>query len=424
MRNTAVEFRDVSDPDLSLYRVLDPDVLSNPYPFYRALREHSPVHWDPYLHTWVVTSYAEVATVLKMYSAARAPSSEGLRQLGLPLLEPLAGMMLHQMMFMDGGMHARLRGICSAAFTSRSVEELTGFIEKVSDELIDKVIPSGHMDVVADFANPLPAIITAKLFCVPLEDHPQLRTWATDLAEWLGNLQLHPDRVAQIARSLEHLKQYLAEKLKDQRRSPSGGLIYSLMNAEVDGEHLSDDQVIANAIITLIGGHETTANLIASGFLTLLRHPESFERLRLCPEMMGSAVEELLRFESPVQHTVRIAPEDTTLGGKAIQRGAKVVVVLAAANRDPNRFPDPDCLNLARSDNRHLAFGWAAHFCFGAPLARLEAKIAFSKLLRRISQPVLIDNTWEWRCNAGLRGLTALRIRFNPETSSVLGGAE
>jgi cytochrome P450 len=405
----------LSDAELSLYRVLDSDVLANPNPFYRTLREHKPVHWDPYMHTWVVTSYAEVMTVLKTCSAARAPSLESLRELGLPLVEPLAGVMLQQMMFMDGAMHARLRNICSTAFTKRSLEELTGFIEKLSDELIDQVIESGYMDVLSDFANPMPAIVTAKLLGVPLEDHPQLRSWANDVAEWLGNLQLHPDRAVQSARSLDNLKQYFVETLKEQRRVPRSGLIHSLMTAEVEGERLTDEQIIANAIITLIGGHETTTNLIASGFLTLLREPKSFEHMRLSPETVTSAVEELLRFESPVQHTVRIAPENIMLGGKAIQKGTKIVVVLAAANRDPNRFPDPDCLDLMRSDNRHLAFGWAGHFCFGAPLARLEAKIAFNKLLRRVARPILNGNSWEWRHNAGLRGLVALPIRFDSQ---------
>jgi cytochrome P450 len=155
-------------------------------------------------------------------------------------------------------------------------------------------------------------------------------------------------------------------------------------------------------------------NLIASGFLTLLQQPNSFEQLRLSPEIAGSAVEELLRYESPVQHTARIAPADMELGGKAIKKGSRVVAVLAAANRDPNRFPDPDRLDLLRSDNRHLAFGWAAHFCFGAPLARMEGQIAFNTLLRRLKNPQLLENPLRWRENAGLRGLEALRIGFDP----------
>jgi hypothetical protein len=186
------------------------------------------------------------------------------------------------------------------------------------------------------------------------------------------------------------------------------------MTAEVEGNRLTDDEVIANAIVTLIGGHETTTNLIASGFLTLLNKPQSLEQLRNHPEIIGSAVEELLRFESPVQHTARIAPSDMQLGGKTIRKGSKVVAVLAAANRDPARFPDPDRLDLLRSDNRHVAFGWASHFCFGAPLARMEGQIAFNMLLRRLSNPALLDQTWEWRSNAVLRGLTRLNISFDP----------
>ena len=406
--------KDEDSENLSLLRLLNPEVLAEPHALYRSLRELSPVHWDPYMHAWVVTSYAEAVTVLKDFSADRTPPLAYLDQLGLSLMKPFAEVMLQQMMFMDGAMHARLRGICAAAFTPRRVEELRAEIEFIADELIDNVIESGRMDMIADFANRFPAIVTAKLLGVPVEDHEQLHAWVIDLAEVLGNFQHHPDRVAEIVRSLEDLKRYVAARMAEQRRSPASGLIHSLMTTEVDGHRLSDDEVIANTIITLIGGHETTTNLIASGFLTLLRDPENFEQLRNHPEIVGSAVEELLRFESPVQHTARIAPADMQLGGKTIRKDARVVAVLAAANRDPNRFPGPDRLDLLRPDNRHLAFGWAAHFCFGAPLARMEGQIAFNKLLRRLSRPALRDKTLSWRENAGLRGLTELHISFDP----------
>ena len=406
--------KDADSENLSLLRLLNPEVLAEPHALYRSLRELSPVHWDPYMHAWVVTSYAEAVTVLKDFSADRTPPLAYLDQLGLSLMKPFAEVMLQQMMFMDGAMHARLRGICAAAFTPRRVEELRAEIEFIADELIDNVIESGRMDMIADFANRFPAIVTAKLLGVPVEDHEQLHAWVIDLAEVLGNFQHHPDRVAEIVRSLEDLKRYVAARMAEQRRSPASGLIHSLMTTEVDGHRLSDDEVIANTIITLIGGHETTTNLIASGFLTLLRDPENFEQLRNHPEIVGSAVEELLRFESPVQHTARIAPADMQLGGKTIRKDARVVAVLAAANRDPNRFPGPDRLDLLRPDNRHLAFGWAAHFCFGAPLARMEGQIAFNKLLRRLSRPALRDKTLSWRENAGLRGLTELHISFDP----------
>lgn len=399
--------------NLSLLRLLNPSVITDPYAVYRALREHEPVHWDPYMHAWVVTSYSEVIAVLTNYSADRTPAPAHLDRLGLSFMTPFAEVMLKQMMFMDGARHARLRSLCASVFTPRRVEAMREVIEAVADELIDKGSPAGRMDLIADFAAPLPAIVTAKLLGIPVEDHEQLGIWVIDIAEVLGNFQHHPDRMAEIMRSLDDLKNYFATRIKEERRRPTGGFIHSLMNAEVDGHRLNDDEVIANSIITLIGGHETTTNLIASGFLTLLTNPQSLEQLRDHPEIVGSAVEELLRFESPVQHTARIAPADMELGGKTIRKGSKVVAVLAAANRDPARFPDPDRLDLLRSDNRHVAFGWAAHFCFGAPLARMEGKIAFNTLIRRLSNPVLSDIPRKWRNNAGLRGLVELNICFD-----------
>lgn len=409
---------EASNVNLSLLQLLSPEVLADPHVLYRALREHDPVHWDPYMHAWVVTSYSEVITVLANYSADRTPALDHLERLGLSLMKPFSKMMLQQMLFMDGAKHARLRSICSAAMTPRKVEALRVIIESVADGLIDKFIAKGTVNILDDFANPLPAIVTATLLGVPIEDHKQLGAWVLDLAEVLGNFQHHPDRVAEIVRSLEDMKSYVAMRMEEERRQPTNGLIHSLMTAEFDGDRLSDEEVIANTIITLIGGHETTTNLIASGFLTLLHEPESLQLLRTRPEIVGSAVEELLRFESPVQHTARIAPADMQLGGKTIRQGSRVVAVLAAANRDPNRFSDPDRLDLLRTDNRHLAFGWAAHFCFGAPLARMEGQVAFHRLLRRLSRPALIDKNWNWRSNAGLRGLTMLNIRFDPVLST------
>jgi pimeloyl-[acyl-carrier protein] synthase len=409
---------DINVLNFSLLQSLTPAVLADPHVLYRALREHDPVHWDPYMHTWVVTSYPEVIQVITNYSADRTPPLEHLDQLGLTFMRPFSDMMLRQMLFMDGAKHARLRGICSAAMTPRKVEELRGVIASIADGLIDKFIASGKVDLLEEFANPLPAIVTATLLGVPVKDHKQLGAWVVDLAEVLGNFQHHPDRVAQIVQSLEEMKSYIADRMDEERRQPTNGLIHSLMNAEFDGGRLTDDEVIANTIVTLIGGHETTTNLIASGFLTLLQDPTSFEMLRSRPEIIASAVEELLRFESPVQHTARIAPADMELAGKTIRKGSRVVAVLAAANRDPNRFPNPDRLDLLRTDNRHLAFGWAAHFCFGAPLARMEGHIAFNKLVSRLSKPVLLESTLNWRSNAGLRGLTNLHIGFQSVPTS------
>ena len=417
--SSASTFEAANDETLSLLRMLNPEVLADPHVVYRPLREYDPVHWDPYMHAWVITSYPEVVWVLTNCSADRTPAPEYLDKLGLTFMKPFAEVMLKQMMFMDGAMHSRLRGICAAAFTPRRVEAMRDVIESIANELVDNFIAAGEIDMIVDFANPLPAIVTAKLLGVPVEDHQQLHAWVLDLAEVLGNYQHHPDRVAEIVKSLDAFKKYIADRMEEERRNPTDGLIYSLMMAEVEGQKLTDEEVIANTIITLIGGHETTTNLIASGFLTLLRNPESFEMLRNRPEIAKAAVEELLRYESPVQHTARIAHTDFELGGKTIQKGSRIVVVLAAANRDPKRFPDPDRLDLLREDNRQVAFGWAAHFCFGAPLARMEGQIAFNTLLRRLHNPVLLEESLGWRSNAGLRSLVSLKIGFDAQAPAV-----
>lgn len=402
------------DPNLSLYRLLDPAVLADPYPLYRRLREEDPVHWDPFLHTWVATRYDDVVTVLHRFSADRTPSPEQMTVMGLGSIEPIAQVMVKQMLFMDAPAHTHLRKLCSTAFTPRRVERMADQIQDIANRLIETVVASGRMDVVADFASPFPAIVTARLLGVPESDHQQLKAWSADFAELLGNFQHNPDRVGRVLRSVEDMSAYFRDAIDQQRRKPRDGLIRSLMDAEVEGLRLTEDEVIANTIVTMVGGQETTTNLIGNGLLTLLRQPEQLAELRDNPTIMESAVEELLRYESPSQHTARLAPEDIMLGGKLIRKRDAVMAVMAAANRDPDRFPDPDRLDLSRRDNRHLAFGWAAHFCFGAPLARLEGQIAFSALLRRFPGLALATDRVSWRENLGLRGLKSLPVTFQP----------
>jgi len=209
---------------------------------------------------------------------------------------------------------------------------------------------------------------------------------------------------------------YFQSAIREERRKLEDGLVKSLIEAEVDGERLTEEEVIANIVVTMVGGQETTTNLIGNGMLTLLRQPQKLAELRDRPEIIETGVEELLRYESPSQHTGRICARDTVLGGQVIPKGAPVLAVMAAGNRDPERFADPDALDLERADNRHLAFGWAAHFCFGAPLARMEGQIAFRKLLERLPDIALSEGKLEWRENLGLRGLRALPVTFAAET--------
>ena len=399
---------------LSLYRLLEPQVLADPYPLYERLRREDPVHWDPYLHSWVVTRYADVVTVLRDFSAARTPTPEQLTAIGLSKLTPLARVMVKQMLFLDPPSHSRIRGLAACAFTPARVSALKDRIQQLANQLLDKVAPSGRMDVLADFAEPLPAIVTSELFGVSAEFALQLKTWSAKFAEMLGNFQHNPDRIPSMLDTIENLTEFFRKAVQDQKKKPCPGLVHSLVKAEVEGDRLTEEEIIANCIITLVGGLETTTNLIGNGILTLLRHRDDMQRLRNDPALIVSAVEELLRYESPSQHTARLAPADIQLGGKTIRKRQAVIAVMGAGNRDPERFPDPNRLDLARRDNRHLAFGWAAHFCFGAPLARLEGQIAFATLLKRFPKLALESRPITWRENLGLRGLTALHVELTP----------
>jgi len=400
------------DPALSLYHLLDPEVLANPYPLYHRLRSEDPVHWDYFLHAWVVTRYADVITVFQRFSADRTPTPEKLKTLGLSALTPLAEVMVRQMLFLDPPAHGRVRGLASKAFTPRRVEVLRSHIQDITDSLLDAIQDKGHMDVIADLAYPLPAIVTAELLGVPTSDWKQLTAWSADFAQVLGNFQHNPDRSLQVIRSLEEMSAYFRAAIREQRVHPREGLINALLTAEIDGDHLTEEEVVANTIVTMVGGQETTTNLIGNGILTLLRHPDQLERLKADLSLIPSAVEELLRYESPSQHTARLAPDDVVLGGKTIRKRQAVIAVMGAANRDPERFPDPDRLDLGRQDNRHVAFAWASHFCFGAPLARIEGQAAFETVLRRMPNLGLVPGPVQWRENLGLRGLKALHVTF------------
>ena len=403
-----------SDPSLSLYHLLEPTVLANPYPLYHRLRTEDPVHWDSYLHSWVVTRYQDVVTVLQDFSAARTPTPEQLRDLGLSELAPIAKVMVRQMLFRDAPAHTRLRSLAAAAFSPSKVEALRHHIQEITDNLIDAVVAKGRMDVIADLADLLPATVTAELMGVPVADRCQLKGWSKDFSEMLGNFQHNPGRTEVMLETVEQMTDYFRDRMLTKACPSQEGVVHALMNAEVDGDRLTEEEVIANSIITLVGGLETTTNLIGNGLVALLRNPRQLDMLRANPSLYPSTIEELLRYESPIQYTARLAPADVDLGGKSIRRHQAVIAVVGAANHDPERFRDPDRLDIARQDNRHLAFGWAAHFCFGAPLARLEGQIALSTILRRLGNLALDPTALVWRTNMGFRGLEALPVTFDP----------
>lgn len=394
--------------------LLSPEIFANPYPIYRQLRSFDPVHWEPSFNSWIITSYADVLSVLRdpRFGAERSPSIEQLTEWGIPETYPLF-QMLHRMMLMqDPPNHTRLRGLVNKAFTPRVVEGMRSRIQQLVDELLDKVEPAGRMDVIRDLAVPLPTVVIAIMLGVPHEDRDQLKKWSSDFAVFIGAFSIPADELMRIQQSMAEFMEYFRGKIAEARKNPKDDLLSAMAHAEEQGDMLSEDELLANCVLLLAAGHETTTNLIGNGTLALLRNPDQKEKLQADPSLIVSAVEELLRYDSPVQLTGRVTKEEVELGGKRIGKGQEALVIMGAANRDPERFPDPDRLDITRQDNRHLSFGQGPHFCLGAPLARLEGQIAISTLLRRMPNLRLETEELRWQQTQALHGLKALPVIF------------
>jgi cytochrome P450 len=318
----------------------------------------------------------------------------------------------HSMLLQDPPDHTRLRTLVSKAFTPRAIEGLRGRIEFMVDALLDAAVDRGEMDLIADLAYPLPASVICEMLGVPLQDRDGLREWSADIARSLDAVIVSdPEVITRANAAGAALREYFERLVAERRRAPRADILTGLIAAEEAGDRLSTDELFATVILLFLAGHETTANLIGNGVLALLRHPAELARLRDDPALIESAVEELLRYDSPVQRVSRMTTADVVIGDRTIPAGSLAMALLAAANRDPAYFPDPDRLDLARRDNRHLAFGSGIHFCLGAPLARLEGRIVFAALLRRCPRLALATDRVEWRQTFALRALMALPVR-------------
>ena len=392
------------------FNPMDPAFVEDPYPTYHVLRSQDPVHHSP-LGFWVLTRYADVIAMLRDPRLIKEPIAAFVAaRFGMAIPPGLGLSMLDR----DPPDHTRLRGLVSKAFTPKALESLRPRIQQIVDGLLDKVESRGEMDLVEEFAYPLPVIVICEMLGVPVKDHERFKHWGLDIARGLDAIMLPPDSEVG-KRSMtgrKALAEYFRELIAERRAAPRGDMLSALIAAEEAGDKLDEDELLATCILLLVAGHETTVNLIGNGTLALLRHPEQLRRLRDEPALIGSAIEELLRYDGPVQRTARIPSEDVVIGGHTIPRGEMVMPFLGAANRDPAQFPDPDRLDITRVDNRHLSFGWGPHFCFGAPLARIEGQIVFETVLDRMKKLELDSAPLVWRTNLGLRGLTALPVRF------------
>ncbi len=405
---------DTADP-------LDPGIIANPYPHYQQLRDRDPVHWNEPLQSWTLTRYADVLEALRDRRLSSDRMS-GFIRLPEPMQETMAPILriFNNMMLMsDPPSHTRLRSLANKAFTPRVIEGMRSHIQAIVDQLLDVVAQAGRMDVITDLAYPLPTRIICEMLGVATEDQDQFKSWTDDLAAFLGDSRRITEHVEVAQRSVLEMIEYLRRIINECRQNPRDDLISALVAAEEQGDRFSEEELFSMFVLLQLGGHETTTNLIGNGLLALLQNPREMQKLRDNPSLIESAIEELLRYHSPIQSTGRAALEDLEIGGKQISKGQPVATYLGAANRDPAQFPNPDRLDITRQENRHLAFAFGPHFCLGAALARMEGQIAIGTLLRRTEQlrlePPLSEGQLEdfpWRQNPGFRGLESLPVTF------------
>jgi len=390
-----------------------PDFLANPYAYYDTLLDRAPVFQLPDTPIWLVSRHGDCSRLLSDATiptgAFAATAAQSQRPPGYERLEELGTSMLAS----DPPDHTRLRGLVSAAFTPRSISRLTTHIESLVHELLDRVQPHGQMELMQDFAFQLPALVIAELLGVPTADRERFKKWSNAVILSMGLQVQEVTRRAGLDAQLE-LATYFDALLAERRENPREDLMTDLLRAQQEGDRLSAQEVVSTCILLLIAGHETTTNLIGNGMLTLLEHPDALSHLRDHPDQMRSAVEEMMRFTAPVQRVARRTDaKPVQVGETTIPPGQFILLLVAAANRDPRVFVEPQTFDISRDPNPHLGFGRGIHFCIGAPLARLEAEISFRILLERLPRVRRADDApLSWLPSTIFHGLRALPLAF------------
>jgi cytochrome P450 len=394
-----------------LFNPLSPDFIRDPYPHYERLRATDPMHVTPF-GAIVASRHAEVSLVLRDKRFGKAFVDRSIRRYGPDIMaEPIFRSMSHWMLQQDPPDHTRLRGLVVKAFTARRVEDMRPRIREVVDQTLDAVIDRGRIDLIADFAFRLPVTIICDMLGIPEEHREVFYTSSRTGGRILDPVPLTPAEIAEANASNAIAKMYFEQLFELRRHEPGDDLTTQLVQAEEDGSKLTNEELTANIILLFGAGHETTVNLIGNGLLALHRNPDQLARLKARPDLITNAVEEFLRYDSSVQMSGRVALEDIEdLGGSRIAKGDNVLCLLGAANRDPAVYPDrPDSLDITRPNVRPLSFGGGIHHCLGAQLARIEAEIAISTLLKRLPGLRLDDAVNpQWRPTFVLRGLKRL----------------
>jgi hypothetical protein len=406
----------VLGPAFGRFNPFLPEHRADPHATWRDLRENAPVYRSRVFGGWFCTRYDDVLHILRDPNFTTDRSETALMKAVMRMTRgapEFAGLLERNLLMIDGADHRRLRRLVSKAFTPRRVEALRPGLEATVEDLLDRVAEGsdGEMEVVSDLAYPLPVTAIANLLGVPVADHARFRDWAGRLVQLLDPFQGRGGAAPMITATRE-IFAYFRELLAERRARPTDDLLSAMLAAEEDGERLSEVDLLALSSLLLVAGHETTSNLIASSVLLLLRHPDERKRLQDDLALLPSAVDEFLRYESPIQFTDRAVLEDCEIGGQRIRKGQLVAACLAAANRDPAHFPDPDRLDVGRADNHHLAFGQGHHFCLGSQLAKLETEVAIGALLRRFPDFSGEPDPPAWRRSMIIRGPEALPLKL------------
>jgi cytochrome P450 len=388
------------------FNPFDPEFRANPYPHFPALLDGPPRRLDLYMPTTLIARYEDVVTVLHDHErfTVRRPETPFRER-----IDPFGG--APTILTADPPVHSRLRKLVSKAFTPRRVRELEPRVRQITGELLSHARDSSEVEAMAALANPLPVIVIAEMLGVSADDHTQFKQWSNDMISSFGQDMASGPSAAGIA-ARDELRRYLAEAIKQRSANPADDLISALVTAREEADALSENELLAFVVLLLLAGNETTTNLIGNGLLALCRHRDQQDRLRENRELIPSAIEEMLRYDPPVQMTLRMPTAATNVGGTDIPAGSLAFILLAAANRDPAHFPNPEQFDVARNPNEHVSFGEGIHFCLGAPLARLEGAIAIESMLQKFPRLELADPSakLQYRGSMALRGLSELRL--------------
>lgn len=392
------------------YYPLSPRVYRNPYPTYAKLRAHDPVHWNILSQSWVFSRYRDIETILRDH--LRFSNDARHRRDSRPFQSSAAYPRGPSMLFLDPPDHTRLRALVQQAFTPRAIEALAPRIRQIAEHLLDQIADPAAFEVMEALARPLPMIVMAELLGVPMDGRARFQMWSRQRARVLEPT-ITPREQQEAVWAANALDDFFLDLIEQRRAEPRDDLLSALVAAEAAGDRLTRDELLVMLRLLLVAGNETTTNLIGNGLLALVRHPDQLQLLRSDPGLMATAVEELLRYDAPVQVDGRTALADLEVGHRLIRKGQGIVLLIGSANRDPEVFSHPDRLDITRHETSPLAFGRGIHHCLGAPLARLEARIVFEVLLERLTEIHLLVPDPPFRDNVVLRGLRALPVGVN-----------